>query len=485
MPAGGSRYYVLLDGHRTECMYVQQLEEAVSPERAHLVAVPPLGLRLDRDRIVRPATTSGEGAETPRTVPVRFALLRNTSGLRVNRKGEHVYEEFRATPRLDDLEALVRDDQRSLPFARAMGVEPVAIFSDADLPDHDGPGSQSPSEADSTRAAPGPGGAENAAVQELLREMKQMRAETSNSMQALTTRVSSLELAGPRRVGFAPPPRATEETGTFADLPASDLHAALDPEHQRTLEALRAVRPPGEGLSLPRVVVDPQRSTPKATPAQPPTPLETLGALLSQAQEAAARRETTGPGPYRSLGSKALGADVSKLYKMEGARGAIAKELLENELDTHPRVVIEEFEEAVRRQAPPEDPSERDIALGQLQRAWRTAAPAKDHTLAARVGEAIVLAYHHLRNGRASLAQARLALLLAGLEQGLKDNGKYDRRTGTLSCMPEPPLREYEPLSSQERERLKSDKGLGELAVLVGRVRATTARAVYLENRGA
>ena len=92
--------------------------------------------------------------------------------------------------------------------------------------------------------------------------------------------------------------------------------------------------------------------------------------------------------------------------------------------------------------------------------------------------------YHHLRNGRHQLAQARLALLIGGLEQGLKDNGKYERRADTIMSMPPPPLREYEPLGAAEKEKVKTDKGLGELAQLVGKARVTTARAVYLENRG-
>jgi len=179
-----------------------------------------------------------------------------------------------------------------------------------------------------------------------------------------------------------------------------------------------------------------------------------------------------------------MSGGAGKLFKMEGARGAIGQELLDHELRQQPGVVIQEFEDAVRRVSPPEDPAERDLALGQLQRAWRQSAPAKEHFLAARVGEAAVQIYHHLRNGRHQLAQARLALLIGGLEQGLKDNGKYERRADTIMSMPMPPWREYEPLAQAEKDKVKTDKGLGELAQLVGKARVTTARAVYLENRG-
>ena len=110
----------------------------------------------------------------------------------------------------------------------------------------------------------------------------------------------------------------------------------------------------------------------------------------------------------------------------------------------------------------------------------------RPHTLVPRVARTISWAQVLLWPLSLPLrALTRLAERVAGLEQGLHDNGKYDRRFDTLAALPPPPLREYEVLGASEKERTKGDKGLGELARLVGTVRATTARAVYLENRGA
>ena len=52
--------------------------------------------------------------------------------------------------------------------------------------------------------------------------------------------------------------------------------------------------------------------------------------------------------------------------------------------------------------------------------------------------------------------------------------------------MPPPPLALYHAHSQEEKQALKDDKkGLGGMARLVGAGRATTARAVFLENAGA
>ena len=184
--------------------------------------------------------------------------------------------------------------------------------------------------------------------------------------------------------------------------------------------------------------------------------------------------------------NRALAGDPSKLFKMEGARGRLAQDRLDTQLREHPAVIVAEFEDAVRREAPPEDPAETDITLGQLQRAWRQTVPAKEHPLVVRVTEALLHIYHHLRAGRTQLGMARTALLIAAMEQGVRDNGRMEKRADVLACMPPPPLSLYHAHSTEERQQLKDDKkGLGTMARLVGATRATTARAVYLENAGA
>ena len=100
--------------------------------------------------------------------------------------------------------------------------------------------------------------------------------------------------------------------------------------------------------------------------------------------------------------------------------------------------------------------------------------------------EAITKTYQFADFNAAFGWMARVALMIAGLVQGVLDQGKMEKRGDTLMGMPRPPLNLYHAPTQDERQAVKDDKkGLGPLARLVAPIRATTARAVYLEGQGA
>jgi hypothetical protein len=277
------------------------------------------------------------------------------------------------------------------------------------------------------------------------------------------------------------PLRPEVDSGTFGLDPAS-----ASAEDRALMAELRGLRPAEVGADPPRALggraTFPRRDSlhsadaEEAEGAAPADPILTLASALKTAFGKPQQAKATGP-----LGTM----PEAKLFTMEGAKGRLAQDLLEQQLKDHPEQVVADFEAAVRREAPPEDPSERDISLGQLQRCWRQTVPSKEHALAVRMAEALLHIYPHLRGGRQTQALARLALVLGALEQGIRDNGNFSKRADTIMCMPPPPLPLYHAHSTEERQQLKEDKkGLGGLARLVGAARATTARAVYLENAG-
>ena len=102
-----------------------------------------------------------------------------------------------------------------------------------------------------------------------------------------------------------------------------------------------------------------------------------------------------------------------------------------------------------------------------------------------RMIESMIHVYHHLRNGRHDYAQARLAHILAGLGQGLKDNGQMQKRADYIMCMPSPPVSLYHVHSAEERQALKDKPHLGAVTRFAGPTRGAAARSLFFENSGA
>ena len=116
--------------------------------------------------------------------------------------------------------------------------------------------------------------------------------------------------------------------------------------------------------------------------------------------------------------------------------------------------------------------------------AWREHVPAREHALVMRVSEAILNAYCALRAGNIDKGKARLALLLAALEQHTLDGGKWAHRAETLLGLPPAPMHLYHAPSAETKPKAdgKDGKQLGPLAQFCSPQRATTALAVFKEN---
>ena len=486
-------------------MYVQEV--LVEGTKHHLRAVPSSAM-VDsdpRDRMV-PATTSGK------QVKMRFHIISSATSFRLTKPTRYPSEDWEYEPRIDALQKLAREDPGALPF-RQEGTAVHAIVSDAeetqqsededdeDLvsarsahPQQSGLGaSASTAPLQAAQAAllgrsgevasvPTLGGHAGDALAQQLATMSESLAAIRRDQVRMTGRLTTLERG--ERIGTRPP---VVDSGTFGGVLTST--ADEDRALIRQMEQLRPTsigaepaRRSGGGVTFPRR--DSLESAAESAPHAPGTegPAQQIAAAFAQAIQLVARpsAQAKASGPLGIM-------PEAKLFNMEGAKGRLAQDLLEQQLKDHPDQVGEDFEHAVRREAPPEDPNETDISLGQMQRAWRQTVPAKEHPLAARMAEALLHVYHHLRAGRTVQAQARLALILGALEQGVRDNGQFQKRADLIMSMPPPPLSLYHAPTAEERQQLKDEKskGLGGLARLVGAARATTARAVYLENSGA
>ena len=205
--------------------------------------------------------------------------------------------------------------------------------------------------------------------------------------------------------------------------------------------------------------------------AAPPVPSggSHLEQMLFQLLQKTMVRETQRDGPS---------AAQAGLFKMHGARGRVAQDELDRTFDADPDSVIRGFEEAVMRRASGTAASQYHMsgpgAAHVLLPTWRETVPAKGYPLVARVGEAIIDAYRHLRSGRTQHGTARLALLIGALEQCILDDGKWVHRAEHLLGLPPAPMQVY-----QQPEALRKHQVLGPMARLADPLRATTALAVY------
>ena len=68
-----------------------------------------------------------------------------------------------------------------------------------------------------------------------------------------------------------------------------------------------------------------------------------------------------------------------------------------------------------------------------------------------RTSEAVLDAYLALRNGNVARGMARLALLLAAMEQSVLDEGKWNLRAATLLGMPPAPVHNYRAATAEQK----------------------------------
>ena len=183
----------------------------------------------------------------------------------------------------------------------------------------------------------------------------------------------------------------------------------------------------------------------------------------------------TGTEPYLPPGPRGLVPPHTLLMKVQGVKGRVAQDQLNESFDADPMAVVQAFE---RQVVLAQGGSTHELAKmphHALLGVWRETVPAKEHAMAARTGEILCDVYRHLREGRTPHALARTALALGALEQSVRDGGKWALRAGTLVGMPEAPLHRYAAMGSDTPATGK----LGKQAVLVDPVRASAAKAVW------
>jgi len=287
--------------------------------------------------------------------------------------------------------------------------------------------------------------------------------EVLSMLRGLTLRVATLE-RGPSPSSAQMPARGT---GVLADLAGPP--GALSPSDAALLESARAGRP--------RLAAAPRE---QAHPAYAPAPLPLGAETVAPPGLGALRDPDTESGPaYAEAPAPAPGSyGPAKLFRLQGAQGRVAQDYLNQDFELYPKRVVDEFDAACRRLAPQTGP----LTVGARLQVWRDHVPAREHHLAARMGEALLDAYGHLEAGRLHAGMGRIALTLAALEQSVLDAGKWPKRAETLIGLPPAPLHLYRAPARPETPSKADGDRLGALAQLCSPTRATTALAVFKEN---
>ena len=166
------------------------------------------------------------------------------------------------------------------------------------------------------------------------------------------------------------------------------------------------------------------------------------------------------------------------LLRMNGCKGRVAQDQLNQIYDSNPSSVVHEFELAIVRRAGGSTMEQTDLPHRRLLSTWRDTVPAKEHALAARMGETLADIYRHIREGRAEHAAARTALAIGALEQSVLDGGKWGLRAECLLGLPPAPLHRYKAAGDAP-----SAGKLGPTGFLVDPLRATVALAVHQDNK--
>ena len=296
--------------------------------------------------------------------------------------------------------------------------------------------------------------------------MEEMLPEILAGQTALAQRVGALE----RR----PAPKAAAGV-----LDLGEEEPRMSAADRKLVEEIRRAAPgPRNG---PRLQAEVPRYEPlRRAPATPPPSQEDLGSMVPRALAAL---EAIAAG--RPAQTPATPEASSKMFKLAGAQGRVAQAYLNERYEDDPSSVVREFEKSVRVLAGTPDPSLAAQTLQSplpLQAVWRDHVPARNHHLVARVGEALGEVYLNLRMGRVDHGMARIALLIASLEQSVQDNGRWEARAETLLGMPPCPLHLYKTITHPKAVG-DTPAPLGVQALLCSPQRATTALQVYKDNR--
>jgi len=348
---------------------------------------------------------------------------------------------------------------------------------------------QEAQEAPTMSEQPRPGRAQSSGSESA--HVSSVLAALLEGQQAMMARLDAVEAAGARR----------ELAGTFQQGTGP---GGFSPSEEALLREMASRAPPGASAMVPPGMRERERSAPSAQsasasmfgarPLQPGlgafqeqpvhafAPQERRPGLVGTAAEFAPwphMQETRAPPGVHEFGYSAnTPSPKGLLWRMEGVRGRVAQSQLDQDFDTSPTEVMTRFEDAVVRRSGGSTAESADTPHRMLLGVFRDTVPAKDHALSARLGEIMIDAYRHLREGRTAHAGARLALGIGAVEQAVLDGGKWQLRAQHMAGIPECPLHRYRPLGSDGPAQGK----LGATAHLADPVRATTARAIFQES---
>ena len=256
----------------------------------------------------------------------------------------------------------------------------------------------------------------------------------------------------------------------------------MSAEDRAMVDELRRLRPPGP--------VPAAHSAPSLAPLPAPAAGAAGAEEGAEAAQTMLQRATVALEVIAGSGEMARvsmpKSKRSQLFKLEGARGRVAQDELNADFERDPAAVVTEFEAAVKRLKMPENP-DAVLPSQSIVDAWREHVPAREHALVMRVSEAILNAYCALRAGQVDKGKARLALLLAALEQHTLDGGKWAYRAEHLLGMPPAPQHLYHtpPAETKPKAEKEGKPALGPLAKFCAPERSTTALGVFKENTAA
>ena len=474
--APGTQYYGILDGTLTTAILVTVPTEDVP---VYLLAVPPPSPEYPRIQQVR-------DPQHPLDAPLQVVLhaVERLNGMRRHAPGSGPpplsWGEGRS-PRLDDLVALTQVPA-ALPIDAAARRIAVVEAEDAD---HEDPEHESNLELVNLAArlfpAPGPSATAPAAspseqaplgkLTEALEKLVDVHTASRREQLGILDRLTALEQGGTARAGL-PGDRGTGvfSTSTPASALTGDDHAFLS-----GMLRLRPTVPPTAPPTSAPVGGSTERQVLPTEPAVDGPSAAMLQRATAALEVLAGTGESTRVAMPKTLGGQ--------LFKLDGARGRVAQDLLNAEFERDPSQVVREFEEAVARLKRPEEPGVL-LPAQSLVDAWREHVPAREHALVVRVSEAVLSAYCAFRANQVPKGMARLALLLAALEQHTLDGGKWAHRAETLLGLPPAPMHLYHAPSAETKPKAdgKDGKQLGPLAQFCSPQRATTALAVFKEN---
>ena len=461
----GSRCYGTIEGRRTVAVYLRRVDQT------HFLAVPSDALHV-RARLVSTPLAGPDATTLVHIVAVTSAQLRGLP--RSPPRHDYAGWTDEGWPRHDDLMDLL-DDNSALPYrADAAGAQQI-LMSDT-VPDEEATSEEDdqvqnrnvrmqPDPAHRTTQVPAAGAEPSAETRAILSALQ----EQSRAMAAFTERLARLETPVERTLG----PGVLDPSGVAENPDRATLRRFASMVPTAGTQPPRAARShlagSAEFPTVGAVTPAPPTVLTGGVPQPPVDPVDRIAAALEQVMQGAHSREPR----------------VAPL-RMRGVEGLISLDRLNQEFEENPESTVADFENAVRREAPPldddGDAQTTRLTREQLQRAWRRLALIGNHPQTVRITEALLGIYMDIRRGRQQRAMGRVALLLCAVEQAAYDNGAWEVRAATILGLPDPIFTDYQAPAAKQKPG--SGKAMGGRGRLTSHARSSVADQVYKESIG-